>query len=75
MVTNLDEGLSRELCEHSPVPDFSGVIDPNASRREHYISDGGWDAWIILFYNYGKRSARNLEEGRRERGRGQGSRG
>lgn len=43
MVTNLDEGLPRELCKHSSVPDFSGIIDPNASWRECYISDGVWE--------------------------------
>lgn len=37
MIADLDESFSCEVCKHSTISDFSGIVYPKASRGKHHI--------------------------------------
>lgn len=37
MIADLDESFSCEVCQHSTISDFSGIVYPKASWGEQHI--------------------------------------
>lgn len=37
MIADLDESFSCEICKHSTISDFSGIVYPKASWGKHHI--------------------------------------